>query len=528
MPLSFYRKHQLTFVTALYLLVLCLPSIFIASDGFNKAIYGLLIVLAVVNQARLFYWLVFPFFILSHVALYYAVFYKLPTDISFWFLLFGTSASEIADFLVRANKPAIVVFYTVYIVVGVFCYKNMRGVFFSNRKSLLRLVLIALLLIPLSYAPRNDNLRDYSLDIYRHFRKAYPQNLVLGYMAAKMEVNKLKELIHQPPDFHAVLEDKLRQQTATYVLVLGESARRDHLALYGYTSNTTPLMAQQKDLLVFNNMVSYGYNTSTSIPYLMTKANDVAMQPSFLSVFKQAGFKVFWLSNQAKYGEFDSLISSYAASADVVHFMSTHSYSMNAPENFDEKLLPFYEQALADTASKKLIVLHLYGSHPEFEKRYPTSSNVFASSYDNSIYYTDSILQKVIAKLSTNKHMAAMIYLSDHGLNLGECAGVDGHIDAKTSYEVPFFIWLNPVWQQQNPDKYQLLQAKQTQAMHTGDLFDSITDLAGIHFTSQELSRSLASTSYQAHQRIVKAAESELDYDASVTGEGCHLQPLKK
>ncbi len=106
--------------------------------------------------------------------------------------------------------------------------------------------------------------------------------------------------------------------------------------------------------------------------------------------------------------------------------------------------------------------------------------------------------------------------------------GVDGHIDAKTSYEVPFFIWLNPVWQQQNPDKYQLLQAKQTLAMHTGDLFDSITDLAGIHFTSQELSRSLVSTGYQAHQRIVKAAESELDYDASVTGEGCHLQPLKK
>ncbi len=93
------------------------------------------------------------------------------------------------------------------------------------------------------------------------------------------------------------------------------------------------------------------------------------------------------------------------------------------PENFDEKLLPFYDQALADTASKKLIVLHLYGSHPEFEKRYPASANVFANSYDNSIYYTDSILQKVIAKLSTNKHMAAMIYLSDHGLNLGECAG---------------------------------------------------------------------------------------------------------
>lgn len=527
MPLSLYRKHQLAFVTALYLLALCLPSIFIASDGFNKAIYGLLIVLAVVNQARLFYWLVFPFFILSHVALYYAVFYKLPTDISFWFLLFGTSTSEIADFLVRANKPAIVVFYTVYIVVGVFCYKKMKGVFFSNRKSLWRLALIALVLIPLSYAPRNDSFRDYSLDIYRHFRKAYPQNIVLGYMAAKMEVQKLQEMIQQPPNFNPVIEPAIAHQAATYVLVLGESARRDRLGLYGYQENTTPMMMAQKDLLVFKDMVSYGYNTSTSIPYLLTKTNDAAMQPSFLSVFKQAGFKVFWLSNQAKYGEFDSLISSYAASADVVHFMSSHSYSMTTPENFDEKLLPYYDKALADSSSKKLIVLHLYGSHPEFEKRYPASANVFANSYDNSIYYTDSILQKVIAKLPTN-NMSAMIYISDHGLSLGECGQVDGHIDAKNSYEVPFLMWFNPVWQQNNANKYQALQQKQVHPIYTGDLFDSITDLAGIHFTSQELSRSLASRSYQAHQRIVKAAESELDYDASVTGEGCHLQPLKK
>ena len=128
--------------------------------------------------------------------------------------------------------------------------------------------------------------------------------------------------------------------------MIGESARRDHLGLYGYQPNTTPNMGIQPDLLVFKDMVSYGYNTSTSIPYLMTKAPDTEMKPSFLSVFKQAGFKVYWLSNQAKYGEFDSLISSYAQSADVVHFLNTHSYTMTTPDNFDEKLLPLYRQIM--------------------------------------------------------------------------------------------------------------------------------------------------------------------------------------
>ncbi len=522
---TFFQKNKLALVKALYLFTLSLPSIFIASDGFNKAIYGSLILLALLNNARLFFWLLAPFFVLSHVALYYALFYKLPTDISFWFLIFGTSSAEVIEFITKANKPFMVVFYSLYITVGVICYRNMTGKFFENSRSLWRFSLMALILIPLSYAPRNENFRDYSLDIYRHFRKAYPQNLVLGYMAAKMEVNKLQELIHQPPNFNPTIEPSLRHQSATYVFVLGESARRDHLALYGYPDNTTPLMATQKDLLTFKDMVSYGYNTSTSIPYTLTKTNDNQVSPSFLSVFKQAGFKVFWLSNQAQYGQFDSLISAYASVADVTHFMSTHSYSMSAPENYDEKLLPYYEKALADKAEKKLIILHLYGSHADFGKRYPPAMNIFSSTYDNSIYYTDSILKAVINKLASNK-MAAMFYLSDHGLNLGECVGAEGHIDAKTSYEVPFLMWLNPSWQKNNAEKYQNLLHRQNSPVHTGDIFDSLTDIAGVHYRSQDLSHSVASANYQYHPRMVKAAQSELDYDQSVTGEGCHLQPM--
>lgn len=525
---AFYQRHKLACVTALYLCVLAMPSLLVASDGFNKAIYGMLIILALVNNARVFFWLLLPFFALSHVALYYAMFYKMPTDVSFWFLMFGASIAEVGDFMVRANKLFMVVFYSLYIAVGVFCYKNMQGVFFSDRKNPWRFALIALVLIPLSYAPRNANARDYALDVYRHFRKAYPQNIVLGYMAAKLEVEKLKDLIRQPPDFAPTLEPAVSTQPATYVLVLGESARRDRLGLYGYHTNTTPLMAAQKDLLVFNNMVSYGYNTSTSIPYALTKAVDVDMKPSFLSVFKQAGFKVFWLSNQAKYGEFDSLISSYAAAADVVHFMNVHSYSMTTPDNFDEKLMPFYQQALDDKADKKLIILHLYGSHPAFDKRYPPAAAVFADSYDNSIHYTDMVLKQIITRLDDAKHLAGMIYLSDHGLSLGECGAIDGHIDAKNSYEVPFLMWFNPLWQQHNPEKYKTLQGRLASPLHTGDLFDGLTDIAGIHFASQDMSRAFANTGFQQHPRMVKAAQSEMDYDRSVTGEGCHLQAMKK
>lgn len=519
----FWQRYKLVISTALYLIAITLPSAFISSDGFSKAIYGLLILLALVNHARVYFWLLLPFFILSHIALYYALFYKLPTDISFWFLMFGTDVAEVFDFIARVNKSFIIMAYLSYVFIGWFCYKYMTGRYFIDSKSKWRWALIALILIPLSYAPRNSNIRDYVLDVYRHFRKAYPQNLVLGYIAADLEVQKLKYLVRQPPNFEPKLLANIHNQSATYVLVIGESARRDKMGLYGYQSDTTPNMATQRNLLIFKDMVSYGYNTSTSIPYLLTKAKDTDMKPSFLSVFKQAGFKVFWLSNQAKYGEFDSLISSYAQTADVVHFMNTHSYTMTTPDNFDEKLLPFYQQALADQSPKKIIVVHLYGSHPDFEKRYPVSAKKFESAYDNTIYYTDIILHKILNLLQEQtSQMAAMFYISDHGLALGEC-NVYGHIDAKKSYEVPFLMWFNSSWREHNEAKYLRLAESQSLPVYTGDLFDTLTDIAGIRFHQQELNRSFADISFQRIPRIVKAASAEINYDDSQTGEGCHL-----
>ena len=210
----FWQSHKVSISTALYFSSIVFPSVFISSDGVSKALYGLLIILAIVNNARVCFWLLFPFFLLSHIALYYAIFYKLPTDISFWFLILGTNSAEILDFIAKTNKLFIAVVCLFYLIIGIFCYKNMTGQYFK-KNAISRWCLIALILIPLSYAPRNANARDYALDVYRHFRKAYPQNLVLGYMAADLEVKKLKDLVRQPPNFFPKLLPYMKQQAAT-------------------------------------------------------------------------------------------------------------------------------------------------------------------------------------------------------------------------------------------------------------------------------------------------------------------------
>ena len=90
---------------------------------------------------------------------------------------------------------------------------------------------------------------------------------------------------------------------------------------------------------------------------------------------------------------------------------------------FDELLLPHLSQALQqNTQQKKLIVLHLNGSHEPACSAYPQSSAVFQpqddqdACYDNSIHYTDSLLGQVFELLKDRR--ASVMYLPTTAWNV--------------------------------------------------------------------------------------------------------------
>ncbi len=84
--------------------------------------------------------------------------------------------------------------------------------------------------------------------------------------------------------------------------------------------------------------------------------------------------------------------------------------------------------------------MHLIGSHgPTYFQRYPKEKAFFqpdcpradiencsveeiVNTYDNTIRYTDFVLEQTINKLKTleDKYNTALIYVSDHGESLGE------------------------------------------------------------------------------------------------------------
>ncbi|EHS5661652.1 phosphoethanolamine transferase [Escherichia coli] len=270
----------------------------------------------------------------------------------------------------------------------------------------------------------------------------------LNYFAlAAKEHQRLLSIANTVPYFQLSVRDT---GIDTYVLIVGESVRVDNMSLYGYTRSTTPQVeAQRKQIKLFNQAISGAPYTALSVPLSLTAdsvlSHDIHSYPdNIINMANQAGFQTFWLSSQSAFRQNGTAVTSIAMRAMETVYV----------RGFDELLLPHLSQALQQkTQQKKLIVLHLNGSHEPACSAYPQSSAVFQpqddqdACYDNSIHYTDSLLGQVFELLKDRR--ASVMYFADHGLERDPTKKNvyfhGGREASQQAYHVPMFIWYSPV-----------------------------------------------------------------------------------
>ncbi|EFE3691300.1 phosphoethanolamine transferase [Escherichia coli] len=270
----------------------------------------------------------------------------------------------------------------------------------------------------------------------------------LNYFAlAAKEHQRLLSIANTVPYFQLSVRDT---GIDTYVLIVGESVRVDNMSLYGYTRSTTPQVeAQRKQIKLFNQAISGAPYTALSVPLSLTAdsvlSHDIHNYPdNIINMANQAGFQTFWLSSQSAFRQNGTVVTSIAMRAMETVYV----------RGFDELLLPHLSQALQqNTQQKKLIVLHLNGSHEPACSAYPQSSAVFQpqddqdACYDNSIHYTDSLLGQVFELLKDRR--ASVMYFADHGLERDPTKKNvyfhGGREASQQAYHVPMFIWYSPV-----------------------------------------------------------------------------------
>ena len=216
-----------------------------------------------------------------------------------------------------------------------------------------------------------------------------------------------------------------------YVLIIGESARKDYFHSYGYPVENTPFLDNNFTVKV-DGMKSRGTYTIGSLTNMLTVPDKGKWKPrydrSIIDLAKSAGIRTYWLSNQGMVGKFDTPVSAIGRKADKAIFLNKGDYSEKNISDF-ALLKPFKQILDQKTDQSRLMILHTLGSHPDVCKRILDIKNPYTTldknlsyvaCYVTSIKKTDQLIEKVFELLKKEKSVTgrpfSIIYFSDHGL----------------------------------------------------------------------------------------------------------------
>jgi lipid A ethanolaminephosphotransferase len=186
----------------------------------------------------------------------------------------------------------------------------------------------------------------------------------------------------------------------------------------------------------------------------------------------------------------------------------------------DEALLGPLSNKLKQLSTKNtLIVLHMMGSHgPTYYRRYPKDKRVFTpdcarsdiqhcsteslvNTYDNTIAYTDFVLNEIISQLTSLAHNSgrktSLLYVSDHGESLGEKGaylhGLPFAFAPKEQTHVPMIFWNNALSENYN---LSCLKRQTGEVASHDNLFDTLLGITNI-----------TSRTYQAENDLISPCE---------------------
>ncbi|WP_232096116.1 phosphoethanolamine transferase [Serratia rubidaea] len=392
----------------------------------------LLILLTLPTIPLLRYLLVIPFFILCAIYFPIGYIYGKPS-VSVISALMQTNKLEAHEFLL--SMPVTCYLLPILVIALLTAINRYAWRSPPPVKRMLPYWLL-LILIVLSYAVTHNlhklKLTDYFISIFT------------GYQDYQEQIAQLDMAHASAPDWQ-VVPPKERQ--ANYVIIIGESMRRDYMSLFGYPLPTTPFLDQVNGDF-YSNYISTASNTFESLPrtLALSQGEQVDYANNVVTLAKAAGMKTYWFSNQGLVGDYDIPASRIAAYSDRRYFLKHGDYqSLNTD---DYQLLPPFADALKDNHNG-LFILHIMGSHSDFCERLNGAKPAFSfdnqdlSCYLSTYRKTDDFIQQTYRLLQQTQRPFKLFYFSDHGLarhNIGGKFYLRHSGEFKQNYEVPLVI----------------------------------------------------------------------------------------
>lgn len=337
------------------------------------------------------------------------------------------------------------------------------------------------------------------------------------------------------------------------VLVIGESSSAARWGLAGGPRATTPSLAKLDGLVFLHDVVAPAMATREVVPSLVSwrplvssaGVIDPHPQPGLLAAFNEAGWSTAWISNQPVQGAYDNPIVFYALDAHRQRFINPGSFKAASP--YDEALIPELDAALEQAGPNRRVaaVVHTLGSHFNYANRYPDRFDVFQPSlktwpagtdvnlasrpealnaYDNTILYTDHVLDRIIATLAARRRPAALIYVADHGDDVpdGRCMTLVGLRTTASAARVPALVWISPELEARRPGLTQRLrQQASRRPLQAEWVAPTMMNLAGMRVARHPAPHLLQAA--ESRERSIHLLGSAVNFDAAEKAAPCSL-----
>ncbi len=482
-------------------LILFMPFI-ILSSFFNTKIFKSVLICSLVLMALIIFIEMESLFFLKR---YFS------TDIMYSVL--ATNHKEMQEFAttffslkVIIQQVILIVLYILYCAIAIYFITKIK---FTQAKNFKFTSLILLMIFPIYHLG----------NFHRTEKKIITQNtLYYGMIPLGLAIQYSRKNLHTI--YTATTSNQNKQLV---VFILGESQTRNHLGLYGYHRQTTPnlqALYDNKQISVFKNVITSEPSTATSMRNIFFKQGyETRPNINLMTAFNNAGFKNYYIENQyVKYPYKDTLMSKnnppnstweydFSLITNTIKHFSNRYTAINA--TYDNAVLGILNNILKNKDDKIFMLIHLQGSHFDYKDRYPKNFNKYKkpikellankflsankvksiNSYDNSVLYTDYILNEIIKKISTmqdhKSYEISIVYISDHGdatARTGNGKHLQHSINTdKDVYEIPLIFWSNPTFKAHHPNIIRTVQTNINAPYMSDQLAFSLFHLADIN-----------------------------------------------
>jgi heptose-I-phosphate ethanolaminephosphotransferase len=210
----------------------------------------------------------------------------------------------------------------------------------------------------------------------------------------------------------------------------------------------------------------------------------------------------------------NTMLTNFSRQTDEQVYLN-NSRAQNSRE-YDGNVFEPFQRILKEPGERKLIIIHLLGTHMKYEYRYPPEYEHFkdrsgladwvensqleaVNTYDNAVLYNDFVVSSLIESLAKTKSNGMLLYFADHGEDVYDSPGhkVLGRNEGKPTvpmYTVPFFLWQSETWRASHP-----LDLKDKLDRHYGmsHFIHTWSDLVGLRYDGFDSSKSLLSKDFK-------------------------------